>query len=193
MSIKDFYEQQGITKFAVGHSGDCPCQQMILRAICNNGTRTRAMEIGFNAGHSADLFLASNEKLEMVSFDIGRHNYINAGKKCIDETYPGRHTLILGDSLNTVPAHNKKYDLIFIDGCHEFPTVKNDILNCRKLAHEETIIILDDTITKYGCMRNHNNGPTLAWKGAVEWNIVKQHASVDFREGRGMSWGQYIM
>lgn len=193
MSIKHFYEQLGITTFTEGHCGDCPCQQMILKALCTGGAVKNVMEIGFNAGHSADLFLSSNEIIEMVSFDIGHYDYVNTGKEYIDKTYPDRHTLILGDSLNTVPQHNKKYDLIFIDGCHKFNNVRNDILNCRKLAHPETIVIIDDTITNGDWIKNYNIGPNLAWKGAVEWNIVKHHASVDFRPGRGMSWGKYCL
>uniref|UniRef100_A0A6C0IVJ6 Methyltransferase n=1 Tax=viral metagenome TaxID=1070528 RepID=A0A6C0IVJ6_9ZZZZ len=43
---------------------------------------------------------------------------------------------------------NEKYDLIHIDGCHNYKVAKQDILNSLKLSKPGTIIIFDDTDQK---------------------------------------------
>ena len=82
------------------------------------------------------LFLA-NSNANIVSFDLGEYHYVNECKKIIDETFPNRHTLIIGDSSITLPEFIKstdiKFDIIFIDGGHKFDFVIKDLYNCEKL------------------------------------------------------------
>jgi len=155
------------------------------------------MEIGFNAGHSAELFLSTNANADVVSFDIGVHSYVNAGKQFLDDVYPGRHTLVLGNSLMSVPHYSRRgetFDVIFIDGGHDYSIAKKDIENCMKLAHQNTIVIMDDTITSTPeWTRQWNHGPTRAWLEAQSEGIVVQTGSADFEAGRGQSWGRYVL
>jgi len=70
--------------------------------------------------------------------------------------YPNRHKLIIGDSTKSVPEYIKnnndiKFDIIYIDGGHEYNIAKQDLINCHKLAHKNTLVILDDVI------RNEDN------------------------------------
>ena len=196
-NLNDFYKEKKIdpTKLVEGHSQQVKEQTEFLREIVNDESINNVMEIGFNGGHSAELFLSSNKNIKLTSFDIGVHDYMKLGKEFIDKTYPDRHTLIIGDSLNTVPEYfkkeNKKFDLIFIDGGHQYEVAKGDIINCKNLAHENTIVILDDTISKKEWIQFWNVGPNRSWKEAKEDNIIKETGSVDYSSGRGQSWGYY--
>ena len=141
-------------------------------------------EIGFNAGHSSVVFLQSRPDITVTSFELNCGRFAVPAKAFIDTHFPGRHTLIPGDSRITVPKYFKadpfeKFDLIFIDGGHTFKMAAADIKNMRNLAHEKTIVVLDDAhdgmevdrahrICKhmgliYDCKRHIGNTPQNTW------------------------------
>jgi predicted O-methyltransferase YrrM len=156
------------------------------------------MEIGFNAGHSAEIFLKNNKELTLTSFDLGEHDYVNHAKEYIDITYPNRHKLILGDSTKTIPIYlqnnkDQNFDFIFIDGGHDYTIAKADIENCFHFAHKDTIIALDDTIFTNGWEAGYTIGPTKTWLENVEQNKIMELNRKDYCFGRGMSWGKYIL
>jgi len=194
-TLAKFYNEKKIYNFDEGFSQQVEEQTTFLKNIVNNPSIKYVMEIGFNGGHSSELFLSSNKNIQVVSFDIGEHNYVKLGKEFIDKTYPNRHELIIGNSLETVPYYstnvNKKFDIIFIDGGHMYDVARGDIINCKKLAHDKSIVIMDDTIINHDWLRHWNLGPNRAWKEAKEWNIIKELGSVDYSSGRGQSWGYY--
>ena len=193
-NLVDFYKEKNIVNFE-GYSQQVKEQVDFLRDIVNDKSINNVMEIGFNAGHYAEIFLSSNKDISLVSFDIGFHGYLKLGKQFIDKTYPGRHALIVGNSLDTVPEYfkkeNKKFDLIFIDGGHTYDISKGDILNCKNLAHDKTIVVMDDTINNNNWVLHWNEGPNRAWKEAKDLNIINEIGSIDFSPGRGQSWGYY--
>ena len=157
-----------------------------------------ALEIGFNAGHSAEIFLANNIDLHLTSFDLGSHDYVLYAKKYIDITFPGRHELILGDSTVTVPQFisnnpNKTFDIIFIDGGHDYNIARADMENCYKLANKDTIVMLDDTIFTQGWEAGYTLGPSRTWLDHIKINKIMEINRKDYAPGRGMSWGKYNM
>ena len=193
-SIASFLREYDV-RIREGNCMDIPEQQQDLINLTKIPIRT-IMEIGFNAGHSADVFLKNNPNSTLVSFDIGDHEYVHTAKRYIDLHYPNRHTLILGDSTVTIPQYveqnnNKNFDVIFIDGGHEYATARADLLNCRKLSHTNTLVLLDDTIYKKEWEVEYTIGPTNAWVELLNDHSLIELGRKEYRLGRGMSWGKY--
>lgn len=193
MALVEYLEQRGFFANTIeGFSQQIPKQVYDLTMLIDNTNIKTAMEIGFNAGHSAEIFLDTNLSLHLTSFDLGAHDYVTVAKEYIDKTYPSRHTLILGDSTQTIPAYKQTtYDLIFIDGGHDYDIAKADLLNCRRFAHENTLVLIDDTMFTEGGSASFNIGPTQTWVEAIEQGIIVEAAHHDYQPGRGMSWGWY--
>ena len=175
-----------------GHMQDYPEQvETIRRLIRENNVKT-VMEIGFNAGHSCEVFLTSDQEIRVTSFDINHYGYTNYGVRYFAEHYPGRLEFIPGNSMDTVPVYpDKKFDLIFLDGGHDYNTALQDLHNCRRLAHKDTIVIMDDTVTNISRFQHWNDGPIRAWGDIRQDGHVTELFSEDYDMGRGMSVGKY--
>jgi predicted O-methyltransferase YrrM len=132
-------------------------------------------EIGFNAGCSSYALLNYVPAVTVVSFDLGEHTSVAVNKKLIDKKFPGRHTLICGDSRKTVPAfaHSNpglRFDLAFIDGGHDYEVAHADITNMRALSSDRTALIMDDLVP----WQSYGAGPTKAWEEAIGDHLVHQ-------------------
>jgi hypothetical protein len=115
------------------------------------------IEIGFNVGVSAAAFLSIRDDIRVLSIDIGFHEHVIPCKRVIDSQFPGRHMLLLGDSVTTMPLLKEFFtvreglvDLIFIDGNHMDPAPRLDILNAIAFSGSETIIMVDDVCQAHG-------------------------------------------
>jgi hypothetical protein len=104
------------------------------------------LEIGFNAGHSALLYLISNPYSKIHFFDLGEHAYSRGCFEYLSQQFPGRMSVTWGDSTVTIPAHSPVsiFDLIHIDGGHSRYVAESDFYNCRPFANENTYLIVDD-------------------------------------------------
>ena len=71
---------------------------------------------------------------------------------------------------NGVPLHNYKFDLIFVDGWHEYRQCIRDILNSLKILNDMGMIIVHDT---YPTLKEHTyqNSSTSFWTGDV-WKAI---------------------
>lgn len=180
-----------------GHVGQVGAAMSDLQRLAASTKGQHIVEIGFNAGHSADCLLSACPQATLVSFDIGNNGRCVAiGKEYIDKKYPGRHTMVGGDSKDTVPRYEAVHtsDLIFIDGGHAPETAANDIVNCKRLADKDTIVVVDDIIQNNPAwVMVWNIGPTQAWLKAVADHLVVQDGMSEYSVGRGMRWGRYVM
>ena len=138
-----------ITEEVEGGSEIHQCKYFIDYLIAHPKIKN-ILEIGFNTGVSSAYFLSARDDIHVISVDIGIHKYVNDCKRLIDKQFPGRHSLIIGDSKKIIPEFVKlgadmKVDLIFIDGDHMEPTPLIDARNCLALADKETVLVMDDT------------------------------------------------
>lgn len=201
MNIDGYYKSLNKKLNKIGHLRHNPNQidqPYHLTKIVKDFNAKNIMEIGFNAGHSADLFLSMNKNVKLTSFDLGEIESVLHGKSFIDFKYPFRHNLIIGDSKTTVPNFSKntnlKFDLIFIDGSHEFLDAITDIVNCKALAHKSTVLVLDDT--RYSPpLQSWTVGPTKAWECCIEKGYINEISRFDYVDEnfpwKGQSWGHY--
>jgi predicted O-methyltransferase YrrM len=197
--LKEYLESKGI-RFSYdyqGNSAQFPAEPIILDYFARQPAVKEIMEIGFNAGHSAETFLSSNPTAKLTSFDLGEVNAMEYGKEYIDSTYPGRHTLIVGDSTVTVPQYkidnpDKKFDLIFIDGGHDYGIAKSDFIHSSALAHSETIVIVDDVVYVPGWEVDYTMGPTKAWSEATSYGEIQELSRLAYKRGFGLVWGKYL-
>lgn len=155
-------------------SGD-KAELQYLSNLAKNPKIALIGEIGFNAGLSSYTFLAANPHVQVYSFDLGEYDYVKPAKERIDKVFPGRHTLIIGDSLKTVPEfheNNSKisFDLIFVDGGHDYPVAKGDLINMQLMANDDTKLVTDD-LTPW---KPWGEGPTRAWQEAIREGLVVQ-------------------
>jgi predicted O-methyltransferase YrrM len=158
-------------------------QLLFLKEAASSPLIRTIGEIGFNSGISSYNFLLANPKANVISFDLGEYDYVSEAKKIIDEAFPGRHTLIRGDSTETVSEFRNtrpkvKFDLIFLDGGHSYDIAMADLLNMKPLAKSNTVLVFDDVIP----WKPWGVGPTAAWTEALNRNVVVQQAL--FQDGR---------
>lgn len=148
MTIDEFMRSKGFIS-QTGYIGESQKKQFGERLAKLSKVRKIA-EIGFNAGHSAECFFENCKDLEVfVSFDINHFSYTKPLAEFFQNLHQNRFFFIEGDSQIKVPEFaryfpSQKFDLIYIDGNHEFENVIGDILNARLLSHQNTILWLDD-------------------------------------------------
>jgi predicted O-methyltransferase YrrM len=192
-SLTEYYAINNIA-MNEGYIHQHPDHNRLLTALITEQPDTKSiLEIGFNGGHSSETFLRLVPNCKVLSFDLGEHAYVYYGKRYLDQLYPERHTLIIGDSRTTVPNYltSQKFDIIFIDGGHDYDVARMDIANCMRFAHEDTLLIVDDTVYTPAWQAFYTVGPTRAFSEAVQRNMIIDYGYQDVCPGRGMSWGYY--
>ena len=107
--------------------------------------REYALEIGFNAGHSALLMLVANPTLKLDIVDRCDYGYARPCFEYLNREFPRRMQFIEGDSLEILPlSGTQKYDLIHFDGGKHF-TIEQDLRNTRDSVKDQHVLLVDDT------------------------------------------------
>lgn len=148
---------------------------------------TNILETGFNAGHSAAIFLGTRPDIKVTSFDIADHDYVQKGQAAIEQSYPGRLKLIIGNSIHTLPQfintqNSRNFDCGFVDGGHTGKAPYLDIVNMAKLIKKGGWILVDDVVD---CCPD----VVTAWYQAIAEGIVT-HVSIVSFEDRGWAIGK---
>lgn len=188
-SLNFFYQKINIYWYSgnEGHTQQNDEETDFLKNISKNSKYI--LEVGFNGGHSAETFLQSKNLVNLTSVDIGFHHYVRFGKYFLKNNYKDKFNLIISDSviaLSELVNKKQKFDLIFIDGSHDYKIVKEDLKNALYLAHKETLIIMDDVYliekdSEKIDLDLHNNGPTQAWREFVESGKVEEIKYLSFK------------
>ena len=107
--------------------------------------RKEILEIGFNAGHSALIALLVNPQCRMTIVDVCGYPYIEPCFRYLSDMFPGRLTLIKGNSTEILPRMvNRKFDLVHYDG-GKSKTIAADLDATRDLVTPGHTLVIDDT------------------------------------------------
>jgi predicted O-methyltransferase YrrM len=129
---------------------------------------TRILEIGSGWGVSAVSFL-HNSKATLLTIDP-IPNLPDFDRRINSMGFQNRVTRLTGRSSSPPPKYEKEphhllngikemFDLVFVDGSHDYAYVKEDILNCLSKVKSNGTMILDDFyhahnwMAKYGVAR----------------------------------------
>lgn len=157
-----------------GHSGQLLQQQMFYWHLATDPSVKTVCEIGFNAGHSALLWLSANEHLSLYSFDINHHRYTKPMAEYIQARFPKRFAVIYGPSIMTVPVVAQlglvQCDICVVDGAHTKDMAMADIFNMRMLAHDGTLLVIDDTAKD---VRGRQNEVEDAVENIIKDNVAE--------------------
>ena len=190
MSLNDFLNENGVRELE-GNCDNIPAQKQHIAEICWNRRIKNILEIGFNAGHSAEVILSANKEAKLTSFDLNIHSYTSVGKEYIDKKFPDRHVFIAGDSKETVAKHEGQYECFFIDGGHDYETAKADIQNCSRLARPCAMVMMDDVVLPAVEGVEYSKGPTQAWLEAIKEGLITSLCHYKYGDTRGMAVGFY--
>jgi len=185
--LEDVPQKYSVTE---GHSNEIPHEEYALNSLARG--RTTICQTGFNAGHSALRFLL-HSNAHVYLFDLGSHDYAKPAADWIQDRFPDRHSVIWGDSAQTLPSFheqnpNLKCDLIFIDGGHSKEIAQADFGNFRAMATSTSKVFIDDVHCSAGwCL-----GPHTVLQDAIKSASYTEEGSGMVLAGdRGWSWGSY--
>lgn len=192
MGLLDRYRQLAYHRCWPSEGQCIPEQLDFIHALLRTHPDIRqVIEVGFNGGLSAAAFLSGRGDIQVVSFDLGAWSCVLPAKQLIDEVFPGRHRLILGNSLETLPAfledaaNQHAYDLVFVDGGHEAPVPASDLRAARQLLRPTGWVLLDDYCSQHG-----SRGVMAAWDAAIAAREFVQVGSAYAVDDRGWVCGR---
>lgn len=167
-----------------------------LKNICNVEQVKYVLEIGFLAGHSAELFLKLNHQVKVTSIDENALRSVNVGKEYIDVTYPERHILIKGNSNiilkdDVMTRTELKYDIIFIDGSFKYDIVRQDIILSKQFAHKNTILIINNVLKNKKWMKYWTQEVSNAIDDLKANDFIDNLHNIDIDVGRGSLMCKY--
>lgn len=117
----------------------------IIEDIYQNYDIKNILEIGFNIGYSASMWLEFDpaNASKITSVDIGRHADTQKAAGAMEKKFGDRFEFILCDSKKVhEQLKGRTFDVAFVDGDHSGPGVYNDIELCLSLGIP--VLLFDD-------------------------------------------------
>jgi hypothetical protein len=154
-------------------------------------------EIRFNAGHSAAAFLIGSDRAVYQGFDMWAHSCNEGTLELLTELFGERILGVeQGDSTETVPrfvAGNPSFrcDLTRVDGRHYGEVPLTDLRNVQKLAHANTLVIMDDIHRKVVFEGSGCKEPMRAWDLAQTEGWLSELECHAYASVRGMCVGRF--
>ena len=132
-----------------GHWQDRNTFRPLIHDLYNRYNIKSILEIGFNIGYSASMFLEfdPDQKSTLTSVDIGMHPATVNAAEAVKNLHKDRFSFILSDSKNVKnQLVGQLFDLAFIDGDHSDLGVASDIRLCIEL--QIPFLLFDDYWTQ---------------------------------------------
>jgi predicted O-methyltransferase YrrM len=172
----------------MGYATSASAQADQYAALVADSTVKTICETGFNAGHSALLFLHANPHARLISFDLGKLPVTNVVQKWMKEKFCDRFEFVKGDSVHTVPQYFSEHpdvhcDFVSVDGGRSVSEVEADISNFAASARSGAVVAVDDT----PCSAEYCKGPTTAWDAALTKDTLVPLDRVKISSDRGFS------
>ncbi len=128
---------------------DLRSKRVNLLELARHGPKI--LEVGFNAGHSALLFLMGcSPDAEITFLDLGAHEYVVPCYEYLQSKFPAAKLLMRSNSLHYLPHIVLKdglhdiYDIIHMDGGHDEACVMNDMILLYILLKKGGYMCIDD-------------------------------------------------
>jgi len=114
-------------------------------------------EVGFNAGHSAAVFLMANPTAKYITFDLGELSWSVGQVEYISKMFPNRVTYVKGDSHTAIARYQNEHpetkcDLWSIDGDHG-PNSRLDFEAARNMASPHGLVLADDCTQSFPAVK----------------------------------------
>jgi len=167
-------ESRGEIFKQMGHIADVEEQVHAYGSVAQRTEISHICEIGFNAGHSAILFLNSDKTNKLTSFDSGTLPWSPISSNFISFLFPNRFSYITGNSVESVAEFASRVesdelcDLFHIDGDHGMIVPFIDLTNARQASRTGATIIMDDATDSFP-------GVMIAWNKAKSEGWLKEN------------------
>lgn len=152
-------------------------------------------ETGMGAGHSSLLMLNELPHVRVHSFDSGTSAFSVAVHDYLDEKFPERIFLYLGESAQTVPRMfdffpSAPCDVVYIDGSPSYEAVRADLMNFRRLvqATPNNVVVLPNAADGTDALRAWTD---LVSEGFIRWDGTV-YESPSLASSDALVYGTYV-
>lgn len=118
-----------------------------MHRLLGNYTKPKILEIGVSAGITTVALMHrlshSHSSWEYTGVDILVQPELVEKLRWMGLN-PNNYTLVQENSLKFLEEIDQKFDIVLIDGDHNYYTVKRELQYLNKICHDDTVVICDD-------------------------------------------------